>query len=599
MRKIIAVLLTVAIGCSPKTGDQSADANVTAVENSLGRQVHFEDDELWSIDARMKHYGVPGVSIAVIKDNKIIWAKAYGIMDKETNELVTTKTLFQAGSISKPVAAYGALKTVEMGKVSLTEDVNNYLTSWKLPDSEFTKDKKVTLEHLVSHTGGLTVHGFLGYSPDLPVPTAVQVLDGAPPANSPPVRVDKSPGTGFRYSGGGYTVMQQMMVDVHGKTFPEIEKELVLKPLDMDNSTYDQPLDQETVKFAATGYLPNHEQTKGKRHTYPEMAAAGLWTTAEDLAKFAIDIQKTLKGESSKVLSKEMAMRMVTPVKNEKSIGLGIFMEDHDGEIYFGHGGWDEGFSSNLIAHRDKGYGVVVLTNSNHPAFIDELIRSVARVYAWDNYTTNYNKMPIDPLLFSSITGRYSNGGDGLISITREGDKLFFKNLRADSPTELFRITDSTYLTMYENTPMQFKPGPDGSVKMIRYADRAITHDKLKDDEKVPYEYLLEGEYRKALKGYKDLKKKDPNDNSVSEDNLNSQGYRQLEAGNNDLARNIFKINVELYPDSFNVYDSYADACRKSGDNKEAIANYKKALKINPKNEDSARKLAELENISK
>lgn len=593
MKKLLFLML-IAIGCSPKPAE--VDPNIAAVESNLISNVHFEGDSLWNIEARMKFYGVPGATIAVIKDNKIVWTKAYGIMDKETNEPVKITTLFQAGSISKPVAAYGALKTVEMGKVNLNEDVNTYLTSWKIPDSEFTKEKKVTLEHLVSHTGGVTVHGFGGYRPDMQPPTLLQVLDGAGPANSPPIRVDKAPETGFRYSGGGYCIMQQMLIDIHGKTFPEIEQDLVLGPLDMKSSTYDQPLDAEKLKLAATGYLPNHEQTAGKRHTYPEMAAAGLWTTAEDLAKFAIDLQLTIKGESSKVLSQEMAKKMTTPVQNEKSIGLGIFMDYRKDDVYFGHGGWDEGFSSELVAHRDKGYGVVVLTNSNHPPFISEVIRSVARVYNWDNYVKSYNKLSIDTTIFKTVAGRYRNNTDGGIAITSKNGRLYFKFLRADEPTELFRVSDSTYITSESETPIQFKVKGDGGVDMLVHRGKdAEVHDKLKDDELVPYEYLLAGEYKKALKGYQALMKANPKDGSIIEQNLNQQGYNLLQSGKGKLAQDVFRINTELYPNSSNVYDSYADACKANGDTKEAIANYKKALKLDPNNKESANKLAELE----
>jgi CubicO group peptidase (beta-lactamase class C family) len=599
MKKLL-LLLVVAAACSPRQSDENPGSRISAVENGLVRPVYIEGDSLWNIEDRMKHYGVPGVSIAVIKDYTIAWSKAYGIMDKETNEPVTTKTLFQAGSISKPVAAYGALKTVELGKIGLTDDVNTYLTSWKVPDNEFTTEKKVTLEHLVSHTGGLTVHGFLGYSPDLPVPTLLQVLNGTSPANSPAIFVDKTPGGNFRYSGGGYSVMQQMLIDVHGKSFPEIEKELVLGPLEMNNSTYDQPLDEVTVKLAATGYLPDHSQTKGKRHTYPEMAAAGLWTTAEDLAKFAIDIQQTLKGESAKVLSKEMVERMLTPVDGG-FIGLGIFIDDKKGDIYFGHGGWDEGFSSEMKAHKDKGYGVVVLTNSNHPAFIGELVRSVARAYKWDGLVPEYKKLPIDPEIVQVITGRYHNGSDGGISITSDNERLYVKYLRADRPDELFRVSEKMYMTAYQEREYVFDIDNKGvvSLQISNAGGNELSHRKLQDDEKVPYEYLLAGDFDNAMKGYRALLAADPDDQNVEESGLNRQGYELLQAGKNKLALDIFKINTMLYPNSFNVYDSYADACKSNGDNKAAIENYKKALKLNPKNEGSAKKLAELENVSK
>ena len=141
----------------------------------------------------MKHYKVPGLSIAVINNHQIEWARSYGVTDIETRQPVTTKTLFQAGSISKPVAAMVALKKVEQGKIALDENINNKLTSWKLPDNEFTAKKKVSLANLLSHTGGLTVHGFPGYAINEKIPTLQQVLDGAEPANTAPVRVDMEP----------------------------------------------------------------------------------------------------------------------------------------------------------------------------------------------------------------------------------------------------------------------------------------------------------------------------------------------------------------------------------------------------------------------
>ncbi|MEI9920316.1 MAG: serine hydrolase [Bacteroidota bacterium] len=591
MKKLL-LLFIIFSGCSQK--EQPVTDDITSkIENGLiDGEVYFDGDKTYTIQERMESYGVPGVSIAVIKDNKVVWTKAYGIMDKETKEPVTTTTLFQAGSISKPVAAYGALHAVEEGKVTLTDEVNKYLTTWKIPDNEFTKEKKVTLGQLLSHTGGLTVHGFLGYSPDLPVPTLMQVLDGTPPANSPPIRVDKIPGGNFRYSGGGYSVMQQMMIDVYGKTYPEIEKDLVLGPLQMTNSTYEQPLDSTKVKTAATGYLPNHEQTKGKRHTYPEMAAAGLWTTAEDLAKFAIDVQLAVKGES-KIISKQMADKMLTPV--DAGYGLGLGVNNLNGDVYFGHGGWDEGFSSELIAHRDKGYGVVILTNSNHPQFITEVIRSVARAYGWDNYVPVFKKQSANKTKVDKVVGRYRNGTDGRITVSNEGDQLFFKYIRRDKADELTPVSDSTFIIGRSRALVQFKETEGKPIDLVITNDGQHGGSHLRADEKemTPYEYLIKGEFDNAQKGYEALKKADPNDGSVNEDNLNSQGYQQLEK-NKKLALDLFRINTILYPNSFNVYDSYGDAQQANGDTKGAIESYKKALKLNPKSEETARKLKDI-----
>ncbi|MCW8997458.1 MAG: beta-lactamase family protein, partial [Kangiellaceae bacterium] len=341
---------------------------IASIEKGLRGSVIFKGDPSWSIEERMKHHGVPGVSVAVIKDFKVHWVKTYGITDKETGQPVTENTLFQAGSISKPVAAYGALKLVEQNRLGLDEPVNKKLVSWKIPENDFTKKRPVALKHLLNHSGGLTVHGFPGYSVDAPVPTIRQILDGQEPANTAAVRVDMEPETQMRYSGGGYTVLQQLVIDVTKKDYPQTMNELVLGPIKMQRSTYEQPLPPGKLKFAAAGYLPNKNPVPGKRHTYPEMAAAGLWTTAEDLAKFAIDVQSAIKEGNSKVLSKRMTDKMLTPYVSPNT-GLGFFLENRDGEEYFAHGGWDEGFSANLIAHKTRGFGVVVMINSNHPAF--------------------------------------------------------------------------------------------------------------------------------------------------------------------------------------------------------------------------------------
>ncbi|TSE05853.1 serine hydrolase [Aquimarina algiphila] len=575
------------ISCSTPTKTTPPPDYIKMVETGLGHPVHIEGDSTWTIEERMEHYGVPGVSIAVIKDYKIEWVKSYGIVDKENAKPVTSQTLFQAGSISKPVAAYGALRMVEQNKINLDEDVNIYLQSWKLPDSEFTKDKKVALKHLLNHSGGVTVHGFLGYSPDLPVPTVVQVLNGAPPANSAPIFVDKVPEKSFRYSGGGYTIMQQMMMDVEGKSFPSLMNDLVLQPLNMNNSTYNQPLEGEQLQMAATGYLPDGSMTNGKRHTYPEMAAAGLWTTAEDLAKFAVNIQESIKGNSKIVVSQEMATKMLTPFV-EKFVGLGIFITKKGNEIYFGHGGWDEGFSSELIAHKDKGYGVVVLTNSNHPDFISELIRSVANTYAWDNYVPTYKKMEIDTTNLSKISGRYQIDQNRVTEVYYSNQHLFRKSI-GEKPVELFKISDSTFISRDNERPIQFKMDKESGefqALLLNPDDGKIeaTLKRLSEDQKLPLEFLASGDFENGLKEYKTLIQANPNNPVIAENNLNGLGYRLMNTDNLKLAQDVFKVNTLLYPDSSNVYDSYAEACMNIGELDLAIENYEKSLELNPQN---------------
>ncbi|MBD0257080.1 MAG: beta-lactamase family protein [Cytophagales bacterium] len=311
---------------------------IKQVETGLVPPIRFTGDSLWNLRERMKHYRVPGMSIAVIENFKIVWVKSYGVKDLESKEPVTGQTLFQAASISKPLSAYAALREVEKGKIALEEDINHYLTSWHLAENEFTKANKVTLKYLLSHRAGVTVQGFSGYATDEKVPTLLQVLNGEPPANSASVQVDQLPGSGFRYAGGGYCIVQQLLTDTQKKPFPAVMEALVLNPLGMTNSTFAQPLPESTLRLAASGYLPDGTAVPGKSHTYPELAASGLWTTAEDLARFVIDLELSLKGKSNKVLSRDLANQMLTPF-GEAHTGLGMFLDPKEEDVYFQHAG--------------------------------------------------------------------------------------------------------------------------------------------------------------------------------------------------------------------------------------------------------------------
>ncbi|HKW35906.1 MAG TPA: serine hydrolase [Candidatus Acidoferrum sp.] len=335
-----------------------------------------------SLAQLMDLYKVPALSIAVIEDYKIAWAKGYGTIGTGSSAPVTTKTLFQAGSISKPVAATGALYLVEHGKLSLDEDVNVKLKSWKVPENEFTKDQKVTLRRLMSHTGGLTVHGFPGYDVDERMPTLVQIFNGEKPANTAPIRVDVVPGTLERYSGGGVTIEQQLMMDVTGKAFPELLRETVLDKIGMTDSSYAQPLPAARASMTAIGTYSDGKPVHGKWHVYPEMAAAGLWTTPTDLAKFAIEIANSRHGKSNHVLSQKMTEEMLTPVM--QGAGLGFFVEkENPGQ--FGHNGADEGFQALLTMNSETGKGVAIMADSdNGITAASYVLRRLAQEYAWN-----------------------------------------------------------------------------------------------------------------------------------------------------------------------------------------------------------------------
>src|SRR3989440_1675687 len=332
----------------------------------------------------MKLFNDPGLSVAVIDGYKIAWTKTYGTTELGGTAPGTTKALFQAGSISKPVAATGMLALVQAGKLSLAEDVNIKLKTWKVPENEFTKEQKVTLRRLASHTAGLTVHGFPGYDVDEKVPTTVQILNGEKPlANTPEIRVDFVPGTKWRYSGGGVTIEQLAMTDVSGKPFPSLMKETVLDKIGMSDSSYEQPLPAAWAARTAVGTYASGKSVHGKWHVYPEMAAAGLWTTPTDLAKFVIEIALSKQGKSNKVLTQKTVDEMFTHPPSAPDFGIGIGLAaNRPGE--FGHDGADEGFQAMLVMNAETGEGVAIMANSdNGIAVAEEYARSVAKEYGW------------------------------------------------------------------------------------------------------------------------------------------------------------------------------------------------------------------------
>jgi CubicO group peptidase (beta-lactamase class C family) len=337
------------------------------------------------IDALRKKFSVPGVSVAVIRNFTIEWARGYGVADVDSGAPVTTDTLFQAASISKPVAAMASLKAVQDGRFSLDQDVNTILKSWKLPGDGFTTEQPVTPRSLLSHTSGTgDAFGFPGYAVTAPLPTLVQILDGASPSNRRQVRLERRPLTGFEYSGGGVMIQQLALADAIGRPFVDIAHDAVLKPIGMTNSTYEQPLPPAFAARAARAHDRAGARMGDPWHIYPEHAAAGLWTTPTDLARFLIEVQKTLAGESTRVLLRPMMLEMVTPV------GVGPFavgfQVQKDGEgWYFSHGGSNWGFRGNAVAHRLKGYGYVIMANGdNGGALIEELGTRIEQSYAYD-----------------------------------------------------------------------------------------------------------------------------------------------------------------------------------------------------------------------
>ncbi len=351
----------------------------------VGCSSHVGPADRDDIAAWMAFYDVPGVSVAVIRELAIDYVEVHGVKSRETQEPVTEHTLFQAASLTKGVSAVGVVRLAQEGIVSLDRGVNDYLTSWQVPNNEFQATEKVTLLRLLSHTAGTTVSGFRGYRYDEPLPTLIQILNGETPANSPPVVVERVPGSEFSYSGGGYEIADQAVRDVTGTTFPDLIGDRVLAPIGMTHSTYEQPLPASWRDSAASGYYADGTPVPWGHHIYPETAAAALWTTPSDYARFLIELQLSLRGESNRVLTQENTQMLLTEVKNSYALGFGL--RSLHGQTYIWHAGANDGFRGGMLAHPTLGYGLVVLTNSDRGNELTEaVIELIGKQEGWPGY---------------------------------------------------------------------------------------------------------------------------------------------------------------------------------------------------------------------
>jgi CubicO group peptidase (beta-lactamase class C family) len=401
---------------------------------------------------RMAELHLPGVSVAVIHDGEIQWARGFGVT-RVGGPPVTAKTLFQAASISKPVTALAVLRLVQAGKLDLDTDVNRYLKSWKIPSNTLTEEHPVTLRELLTHTAGVTVHGFRGYTSDEPIPTLTQVLDGTPPANSPAIRVDTTPGTAWRYSGGGYVIVQQLLEDVTGTPFAKLMRDTVLLPIGMTESAYEQPLPASRMADVALPYRSSGRPVKGGPHVYPELAPAGLWTTPSELARYALEVQHALAG-SGRILSTATASQMLAPEMNHW--GLGPMIGGSPARPYFEHSGANEGYRCELRVY-ETGDGAVIMTDGDDGGVLtNELMRTISYEYAWPDRPPVRRIANVAPDRFDAFVGTYQMAPHRTFTFTRDGKRLLAQ-ATGQGQVELFPEDERVYFTKVVDAVITFQ----------------------------------------------------------------------------------------------------------------------------------------------
>ncbi|MCU0444265.1 MAG: serine hydrolase [Microscillaceae bacterium] len=595
MKKIffaVAILLLYVI----QINAQSKSERINQVENGLIPYVPVKGFKSWNLAERMKYYGVQGVSIAVIKDFKIDWAKAYGWADTAKHIRVNTETMFSAGSISKLLMASAALKMVQAKKIDLEKPINSYLKSWQLPENDLTRKKAVNLRMLLSHTAGTSQSAYFGYFPTKkPLPNVVDILSGAPIAECRGVAVVKEPETGFQYSGGGSMVAQMALMDVSGLSFEELMQKTIFKPLSMKNSTFTQPIDNQYINKTSWGYSAA-TWYQGMPYIYPQQAAAGLYSTPSDIANFLIDLQKSYRNQG-KVLNQAMMQTMVKPQATvsegyyREEIGVGPFLfqktqNKSEKGIYFTFDGVNAGFTAFAMANLTEGYGVVIMLNSGDDfnALGKEIRRAVAKVYNWYEFLPEeITPIKLDEKTLASYEGRYRMSADEVVYIQKEQNYLV-ERINQGKEIYCFPIAqDSIVFTDY-NIKGKFVRNEKGEVIGLQNIYQKEPMRKMKPDESTPSELLNAQRYEEAKEVIKNL--------NLNEYQLTYLAYEKSK----DLraARAILEVALAQFPQSAIVYARWGDLYYLLNDKINALKNYEIALSLQPNDESLQAKIKEL-----
>ncbi|KID56301.1 beta-lactamase [Pseudoalteromonas luteoviolacea] len=430
-------------------------------------QVQGEKYIASTIESEMKKHNLPGLSVVAVKHGQVVWAQGFGLADKLTGRKVTADTLFQAGSISKPVAALAVLKLVDEGKIKLDSDVNQYLKGWQIPSNKFTKTNKVTVRQLLTHSAGLTQHGFPGYQRGTNIPTDIDVLNGL--GNTGKVIVDKAPGEGFRYSGGGYTVLDLLIESVTGQSFIDYTSAHILQPLGMTNSTFAQPLPKPLWSMASAAFDGSGQQVEGNWHVYPEQAAAGLWTTPSDLALYIGAIQSARAGKSVGPITPKLVEDMLTFHDNDW--GLGPVLKSYEQGLAFSHGGKNKGFTNIFKAYADKKDALIIMTNGDSAGpVIRQLEIAMSDHFGWDLSTPKrVQKHELTTQKLKQMTGQYIYDKDNQYSfkLTYDDQYILAYDASRDHTSQLIASSDSELIDINDGSTVDIERDTQGGVKAL------------------------------------------------------------------------------------------------------------------------------------
>lgn len=525
---ILALLVAHSTGIAQTAYSPETLKKIKEVENSISGSLLINDERPVSIAERMKKYNVQGLSIAVIHNHKIVWAKGYGWADVGEKRPVTPETLFEPGSISKSLNALGILKLAQDKKLDLYTDINSYLQSWKFPYDSLSNGKVITIAQLLSHSAGLSTHGFPGHEINGPTPTLIEVLDGKAPAVTPAVRSMFEPGLKFQYSGGGTSISQMILTDIVKQPYDKWMDDNILRPIGMTSSTFAQPPAEARRSECASAYNQDGSPIAGKFHVYPEQAAAGLWMTPSDLCRYIIAMQNTYQGKASTVLNSDMIKLHLTPYNNENA-AMGTFIDDMNGTKYFQHGAGNDGFCGQFYGSLEGGDGVAIFVNSENGRILSEVINSVAKAYHWKNFYREPQRkksITVDEMTIQSYFGIYLYDDSWSAVGKSDSDYHFY--------------TNGTHAKMYFTSQTSFFNEEFPAVKEFM---------KDKKGNIVGYSRKVDGkDFPKATKVM------NPDTVTLPNQTFGEIGWYFIETKQFKDALRYYRRAVELYPEDLNMH---------------------------------------------
>lgn len=473
MKKTLLIILIILSACKEKerTKITSTDVNkdsiaqIERIEKNLA-PVHYLKglDHKKSIPQVMQEDNIAGVSIAFFDNGKISWQKTYGYSNLSDSIKVTPNTVFNGASLSKPVTALAALNLVEQGVLSLNDDVNKYLEGWKIPENEFTAQKKVTLKRLIGHKAGFERYVQSPYFPNEKLPTIEQMLSGEKPSVDPPVSVVYVPGQKQVYSNPGYSVIEKLIEDVTNKEFNDVMTELIFEPCDMTNSSFKQPVPIHLSQQMATGYTNDLEPYPYK--LFPYKAAGGIWTTPTDLANFLVTVLEDHHASTHTILSKRMTDSVFA--RTNERLGFAKVYNDKSTDLLFEHWGSNSGFTCYMVGSLNHKQGVVIMTNSdNGMSLMSYIARAVAAANNWDFLQPKiFDRFSMNELEMNKFKGKFK-GGEEILEFEVIEEELNFLNETGNS-SKLVPVAENKFIQTNNNTLYEFLKNKQGEIKYVR-----------------------------------------------------------------------------------------------------------------------------------